>query len=317
VTVYAVAVAFSGVALLTSVVVLLAFPNSRTIDRFVTVSFVGAGVVAVSTVLGVARRRRFVAESSSKALELAAEYAASKGGAAPVTPEGRQALGSDEARAEEHLQLAERALRRTGAEGDALAIHDARLLGSEGVVVGSEVGVGSSHSQLRIQRARAQPTDAEVAAAREALSQTGPPSQPQPDTHRSLWSRLRPLVSAPVLGTLAGVIATLLGAGASWAEVIQKQPTTNVFAPRFAPVFSPTNPNVVQFSPTIESALVNDLARADCVGYLVELDELVDDEPDIAKHLPGGSFPVDSGARACGLKSSAVVDAVAAYLARR
>jgi hypothetical protein len=120
-----------------------------------------------------------------------------------------------------------------------------------------------------------------------------------------------------VLATLAGVIATLVGAGVSWAGVLQKQPITNVFAPRFSPVFSPTKPNVLQFSPVIESALVKDLARTDCIAYLAELDQLVDDEPNIAKHLPGGSFPVDGGARACGLKSRAAVDALAAYLAQR
>jgi hypothetical protein len=123
-------------------------------------------------------------------------------------------------------------------------------------------------------------------------------------------------VSTPVLAT-AGVVATLVGATAAWAGVLQKQPITNNFAAHFSAKFYPTNPNILQFSPVIQSALVNDLARTDCIAYLAELDQLVDDAPNVAKHLPGGSLPVDGGARACGLKSHAAVDALATYLAHR
>jgi phosphate/sulfate permease len=44
-------------------------------------------------------------------------------------------------------------------------------------------------------------------------------------------------------------------------------------------------------------------AAVDCVTYLGELDQLLDDEPKIASQLPGRSVPLDAGAKACGLTS--------------
>lgn len=44
-------------------------------------------------------------------------------------------------------------------------------------------------------------------------------------------------------------------------------------------------------------------ASADCVTYLVKLDQLVDDDRNVASQLPGRSFPLDAGARACKLTS--------------
>ncbi|MFI4990318.1 MAG: hypothetical protein ACHQHO_05320 [Solirubrobacterales bacterium] len=44
-------------------------------------------------------------------------------------------------------------------------------------------------------------------------------------------------------------------------------------------------------------------AAPDCVSYLVELDDLVDDDRAVASRLPGRSFPLDAGAKACGFTS--------------
>ena len=84
--------------------------------------------------------------------------------------------------------------------------------------------------------------------------------------------------------------------------------------------FSPTvrPPSVKNyFSPTVRPASVNVDVGAECAVYLVHLDDLVDDEPHIADHLPGRSFPLDQGARACGLKRASEVNAIAAVLAAR
>jgi hypothetical protein len=40
-----------------------------------------------------------------------------------------------------------------------------------------------------------------------------------------------------------------------------------------------------------------------CVEYLVELDEIVDDDRPVLNALPGHALPFDSGAKACGLRS--------------
>jgi hypothetical protein len=71
------------------------------------------------------------------------------------------------------------------------------------------------------------------------------------------------------------------------------------------------------FSPTVKPASVTVNVGAECATYLAHLDDLVDDEPHIASHLPKQSFPVDPGARACGLERPSEVDAIAAVLAAR
>lgn len=62
---------------------------------------------------------------------------------------------------------------------------------------------------------------------------------------------------------------------------------------------------------TMPAALTN------CVGYYAELDQLVDDEPHVASHLPGGSFPLDATAKACGLRNKRDLRALIDALARR
>jgi hypothetical protein len=84
--------------------------------------------------------------------------------------------------------------------------------------------------------------------------------------------------------------------------------------------FSPTvrPPSVKNyFSPKVAAPTVKVELGSECTVYLVHLDELVDDEPHIAEHLPGKSFPLDQGARACGFKRASEVDAIAAVLAAR
>ena len=84
--------------------------------------------------------------------------------------------------------------------------------------------------------------------------------------------------------------------------------------------FSPTvrPPSVKNyFSTKVTTPPVRVELGSECTVYLVHLDELVDDEPHIADHLPGKSFPLDRGARACGLKDPHEVDAIAAVLAAR
>jgi phosphate/sulfate permease len=59
-------------------------------------------------------------------------------------------------------------------------------------------------------------------------------------------------------------------------------------------------------------------ATVDCVTYLVELDQLLDDEPDIASRLPDRSIPLDRGAKACGFTSPLGVESkIVKLLAKR
>ena len=84
----------------------------------------------------------------------------------------------------------------------------------------------------------------------------------------------------------------------------------------FSPTIKP--PSVKNyFSPKVAAPTVKVELGSECTVYLVHLDELVDDEPHIADHLPGKSFPLDQGARACGFKRASEVDAIAAVLAAR
>jgi hypothetical protein len=71
------------------------------------------------------------------------------------------------------------------------------------------------------------------------------------------------------------------------------------------------------FSAKVAAPRVKVELGSECTVYLVHLDELVDDEPHIADHLPGKSFPLDQGAQACHLKRPSEVDALAAVLAKR
>lgn len=71
------------------------------------------------------------------------------------------------------------------------------------------------------------------------------------------------------------------------------------------------------FSAKVAAPKVKVELGSECTVYLVHLDELVDDEPHIAAHLPGKSFPLDQGAQACHLKRASEVDALAAVLAAR
>ncbi|HEV3319198.1 MAG TPA: hypothetical protein VG053_05610 [Solirubrobacteraceae bacterium] len=70
-------------------------------------------------------------------------------------------------------------------------------------------------------------------------------------------------------------------------------------------------------SQTVKPPSVKVNVDSECALYLVHLDDLVDDEPHIADHLPGRSFPLEQGARACGLKRASEVNAIAAGLAAR
>jgi hypothetical protein len=70
--------------------------------------------------------------------------------------------------------------------------------------------------------------------------------------------------------------------------------------------------NIAVKAPNVSVAV-----SSDCAAYLENLDALVDDEPHIADRLPGRSFPLDQGARACGLKRASEVNAIAALLAAR
>jgi hypothetical protein len=84
----------------------------------------------------------------------------------------------------------------------------------------------------------------------------------------------------------------------------------------FSPIVKP--PSIKNyFSTKVTTPSVRVELGSECTVYLVHLDELVDDEPHIAEHLPGRSFPLDQGARACGLKRASEVNAIAAVLAAR
>jgi hypothetical protein len=86
---------------------------------------------------------------------------------------------------------------------------------------------------------------------------------------------------------------------------------------------SPTGPPSVAvtaqnyFSPTVRPAAVTVDAGTDCAVYLANLDLLVDDEPNVAAHLPGKSLPLEQGALACGLSQASDINALAALLAKR
>ena len=81
--------------------------------------------------------------------------------------------------------------------------------------------------------------------------------------------------------------------------------------------FAPVNNFAPKFSPTVTAPPGPTNTKPGCVQYLVALDDLVDDEPNVGAHLPGGSLPLDQGAKACGLKNSKEIRSIVSYLARR
>jgi hypothetical protein len=81
--------------------------------------------------------------------------------------------------------------------------------------------------------------------------------------------------------------------------------------------FAPVNNFAPKFSPTITAPPGQTNTSLGCVQYLAALDNLVDDESNVGAHLPGGSLPLDQGAKACGLKNRSEVRAIASYLAQQ
>jgi hypothetical protein len=65
---------------------------------------------------------------------------------------------------------------------------------------------------------------------------------------------------------------------------------------------------------TVNNSTGGSLA-ADCAGYYLELDQLADDDPQIASRLPDRLL--DSRAKACGVRSKETLREVVAYLSRR
>jgi hypothetical protein len=110
------------------------------------------------------------------------------------------------------------------------------------------------------------------------------------------------VLSAVVTGVLAFMSSTASG-------LVVDRFTNHPTSPR--PVVAVKN----YFSPTVRPPSVKVDVGSECTIYLVHLDDLVNDEPHIADHLPGKSFPLDQGARACGLKRASEVNAIAAVLA--
>jgi hypothetical protein len=78
----------------------------------------------------------------------------------------------------------------------------------------------------------------------------------------------------------------------------------------FSPIVKPAKVSVAVKAPNVSVGM-----SSECVAYLETLDALVDDEPHIADRLPGGSFPLEQGARACGFKRQSEVNEIAALLA--
>jgi len=272
--------------------------------KWVAVSVVGAVIGAVFVVRGVDRRRRFVAECQTKALEIAAAYAVMKSRRSSETDlERTQPPATTERWAEEHLKLAEKALRATGAYDEAITVHDARLAAEHPAVFARSPTLASP--PLVDRGLGAQVTTDQVAWVRDKSPNRAPVIEEE-RTRRDIWpDGLRSFLAPTVFVALLGVLATLIGAGGSWATVVAHPP------PSPAPV---VKNNV---SPVIKPAPVHVTAGADCVAYLADLAELVDSEPHVASRLPGGSFALDQDARSCGLKRKSDVNALAAFLAQR
>ena len=81
---------------------------------------------------------------------------------------------------------------------------------------------------------------------------------------------------------------------------------------KFSPVVNepPEPAPIVKYRPVINVS--PSIAGGECVVYFAALNELVDDEPAIARHLPGGKLPLDATAQACGLRSQRKLEALPA-----
>jgi hypothetical protein len=125
-------------------------------------------------------------------------------------------------------------------------------------------------------------------------------SRPWPRFAEFCWKLGRYALGGAALAFVAAVwyAATTMHA----TPGIKLAPVTN-FAPKF--------------SPTITAPPRQTITSLGCVQYLAALDHLVDDEPNVAAHLSGGSLPLDQGANACGLKNRSDVRTIALYLARQ
>ncbi len=113
--------------------------------------------------------------------------------------------------------------------------------------------------------------------------------------------------AAKVLATLTGVAGDLLKGGVS----LSASPTFNsvTLSPTTGPNFT-TGPDfstglslsgAPSFTFNRGQSTNGQGAAQDCVAYLVELDDLLDDDPGIARELPNHAFPLDAGAKACNL----------------
>lgn len=106
-------------------------------------------------------------------------------------------------------------------------------------------------------------------------------------------------------------------AGAALTYVVAAWYATTTTRPAPTNRFAPVNDFAPKFSPTITQPSAHTMTALDCVLYLAALDYLVDDEPNVASHLPSGVLPVDQGARACGLKTESQLRDIASFLAQR
>jgi hypothetical protein len=131
-------------------------------------------------------------------------------------------------------------------------------------------------------------------------------------------------IAAKALPTLLGIAGDLLKGGLSLSaspnfNSLNISPTTGpnfTTGPDFSTGLSLSGAPSFTFN-SFQSATGKGTA-ADCVAYLVELDDLVDDDPGIARLLPKQVFPLDAGAKACKLsgpltESSGLLRALATH----
>ncbi len=298
--------AFAGAALLVSVTVGLAAPKSSVAAIVgIGVSGLGAAIAAASLARGYEQRRQLIADTRSEAIDQAAKVAT-------TTPDDPERTQGDRAMAD-----AERMLWRLGAYDDANVVHDARLFAAE-----PAFGLGGAPGRtppfsLAIERAQLDQQLARFRAERQELGSKD---------DRPWWRRRLAWIIAPPTIAVIGTLAACAGAAAAIVSTVRESSKSkievktveakSVEVKRFSPVINepPEPAPIVKYRPVIN---VSPSVAAECIVYFAALDELVDDEPTIARDLPGGRLPLDATAKACGLHNQRELDALAAVLAQR
>jgi hypothetical protein len=299
--------AVAGAALLVSVAVGLAAPKASVAAIVgIGVSGLGAALAAASLARGYEQRRQLIADTRSEAIDQAAKVAAMTPND-PERPQGNRAMAD-----------AELTLWRLGAYDDVNVVHDARLFAAEPAF---GLGGASGRSPPFSRAIKPALLDEQLARFQAERQELGSKDD------RPRWRRRLAWIIAPPTIAVIGTLAACAGAAAAIASTVRESSKSkievksveakSVEVKKFSPVINepPEPAPIVKYRPVINVS--PSIAGGGCVVYFAALDELVDDEPAIARHLPGGKLPLDATAKACGLRNQRELNALATVLARR